>query len=247
MILVEINVQLYTQTCDLRVYTIAMSFSPNFSNNPGCWEQQLIRRYNNPLFPESLRNVVHQQVVEAREKDKAEQQTFHKRFEAAVKEVSELPEKAEAEQLLELIPKLTACYNDCMTLCIDLPKEKQALARLITLFEETLLKSAGEESAFGEQVARDKAERKIHQEVLENRIIASMMRENSPVSVEELPATLLSAEPEQIGGLLPFLDSAQLGSLTQQCRALVSQHSTKIPDAEKILELIENEFEKTEK
>ncbi len=224
---------------------MAMSLSPNFSKNPGCWEQQLIRKYNNPLFPENQRNVVHQQVVEAREQDKAEQQAFHKQFEGVVKQVSELPEKAEAEQLLELIPKLTTCYNDCMTLCIDLPKEKQALTRLITLFEETLLKSAGEESAFGEQVARDKAERKIHQEVLENRIIASMMRENSPISVDELPATLLSAEPDQISTLLPFLDPAQLGALQQQTRKIIENAqqagATIHESSEQILTLIQQQ------
>ena len=167
--------------------------------------------------------MVHHQVVEAREKDKAEQQAFHKQFETAVEKVSKLPEKAEAEQLLALIPELTRCYNDGMMLCIDLPKEKQALSHLLTLFEETLLKTAGEESAFGEQVARDKAERKIHQEVLENRIIASMMREDSPISVEELAATLLSAAVEEAEALLPFLDPAQLDSLQQQCTTLLEQ------------------------
>lgn len=221
-----------------------MSLSPNFSKNPGCWEQQLIRRYNNPLFPESQRNVVHQQVVEAREKDKAEQQAFHKQFEGVVKQVSELPEKAEGEQLLELIPKLTTCYNDCLTLCIDLPKEKQALTRLITLFEETLLKTTAEKSAFGEQLARDRAERKIHQEVLENRIIASMMRENSPISVDELPATLLSSELDQIETLLPFLDPEQLESLQQQCSEILQQaEKTDVrvnENSQKILEQINN-------
>lgn len=222
---------------------MTMSLSPNFSKTPGCWEQQLIRRYNNPLFSEKERAVVHQQVVEAREKDKAEQQAFHKSFEAAVKKVSDLPEKAEAEVLLALIPELTQCYNDCMTLCIDLPKEKQALTRLITLFEETLLKTAGEESAFGEQVARDKAERKIHQEVLENRIIASMMRENSPISVDELPATLLSASVSEVENLLPFLAPEQLGSLEQQCKTLLTSANSaqNLPEeSQQILQLIEH-------
>ncbi len=223
-----------------------MSLSPNFSKNPGCWEQQLIRRYSNPLFPEAQRNVVHQQVVEAREKDKAEQQAFEKQFEAVVKKVSKLPEKAEAEQLLALIPELNHCYNDCMTLCIDLPKEKQALSRLITLFEETLIKSAGQDSDFFQQVERDRAERKIHQEVLENRIIASMMRENSPISVEELPATLLSAEVDQVQALLPFLDPAQLGSLQQQCKALIDQAEQPVAEsAQQIFTLIKEKAAET--
>lgn len=191
--------------------------------------------------------MVHHQVVEARERDKTEQQAFRQAFEAAVKRVSELPEKAEAEVLLALIPELTKCYNDCMTLCIDLPKEKQALTRLITLFEETLLQSAGEESAFGEQVARDKAERKIHQEVLENRIIASMMREDSPISVDQLAPTLLSATVDEIHGLLPFLDPAQLASLQQQCHKLVKQAKAEgallPPAVEEILALIQRKCE----
>lgn len=222
---------------------MGMSLSPNFSNNPGCWEQQLIRQYNNPLFPEAVRNVVHQQVVEAREKDKAEQQTFQKAFEAAVKKVSELPEKAEAEQLLEIIPELSRCLTDCMTLCIDLPKEREALTRLLNLFEDTLINSAGADSDFFQQVEQDRAERKIHQEVLENRIIASMMRENSPISVDELPATLLSASADQVGALLPFLDPEQLGSLQQQCATLLASNSdnSELPkDAHTVLALIQS-------
>ncbi|HIJ22121.1 MAG: hypothetical protein HON68_08815 [Gammaproteobacteria bacterium] len=224
-----------------------MNRSPNFSKNPGCWEQQLIRKFKNPLFPDGERDVVHHQVVEAREKDKAEQQTFHKQFETVVAKVSKLPEKAEAEQLMELISEMANCYNDCMTLCIDLPKEKQALSRLLTLFEETLLRHAGEESAFIEQIERDRAERKIHKEILENRLIASMMRENSPISVDDLPATLLSTQPQEVQSLLPFLAVEQLGSLQQQMATILEgakQSSEQIEDAAfEIFELIRKESE----
>ena len=223
-----------------------MSLSPNFSNHPGCWEQQLIRRYNNPLFPESARNVIHHQVVEAREKDKKELQAFQKQFESAVKKVSELPEKADAEQLLGLIPELSRCYSDGMTLCIDLPKELQALTRLLTLFEETLIKSAGEESDFLQQIEQQRAERKLQQELLQNRVVAAMMRENSPISADELPATLLSEAPDQVRPLFPLLDSEQQNALYQQMGTLLEQAvAIELPlpkNAEEVFTLLQSEI-----
>lgn len=223
-----------------------MSLSPNFSNHPGCWEQQLIRRYDNPLFPESTRNVLHQQVVEAREKDKKERQAFQRKFEDAVKKVSELPEKADAEQLLTLIPELSQCYSDGMTLCIDLPKELQALTRLLTLFEETLIKNAGEESDFLQQIEQQRAERKIQQELLQNRVIAAMMRENSPISADELPATLLSETPDRVRSIFPLLDLEQQNALYQQMSTLIEQSTTiELPlpqDAEEVHTLLRSEI-----
>ena len=198
-----------------------MNRAPNFSKNPGCWEQQLIRRYNNPLFPESLSVIIHQQVVEARERDKREQQTFQKRFQDVVEKVSRLPEKAEAEQLLTLMPELSQCYSDCMALCIDLPKEQQALSRLLTLFEETLLKHASDDSAFLQKLEQDRSERKIHHNILNNRLIAAMMRDNSPISIDEMPATLLSSSPTEVELLLKFLDPPQLTALQLQCSELL--------------------------
>ncbi len=227
-----------------------MSLSPNFSSNPGCWEQQLIRKYNNPLFSEQERNVVHHQVVEARERDKEEQQAFHKQFEGAVKKVSELPEKAEAELLLNLIPELSRCYSDGMTLCIDLPKERQALARLLNLFENTLIKSAGEESDFLQQVEQQRGERKLQQELLKNRVIAAMMRENSPISADELPATLLSEAPDQVRALFPLLDPEQQSALNQQMGTLLEQATTiELPlpqNAKEVHALLQSEIDTAE-
>ena len=200
-----------------------MNLSPNFSKNPGCWEQQLQRRWNNPLFPENSRTVVQHQVVEARERDREEQKQFRQQFQGLVSKISELPERAKTEQLLELIPELDKCYTDCMVLGISLPQEKQALSRLIILFEQTLLRQSGDDNAFLNQLKQEQEVRKIHREALENPIIAAMMRDQSPISSDELPATLLSDAPAMVRKVLDFLDGEQLRSLHQHAVEIINQ------------------------
>ncbi len=200
-----------------------MNLSPNFSKTPGSWEQQLKRRWNNPLFPESSRTVVQHQVVEARERDREEQEQFKHQFQELVRKVSELPERAKTEQLLELIPKLDKCYTDCMVLGVPLPQERQALSRLIILFEQTLLKQGGDDSTFINQLQHEQASRKIHHKALENSVVAAMMRDQSPISINELPATLLSESPTMVEKVLEFLDLEQLKSLHQHAKEIIDQ------------------------
>lgn len=198
-----------------------MNLSPNFSKTPGSWEQQLQRRWNNPLFPKDSQQVAQHQVVEARELDKSEQKQFLEQFKGAVDKVSKLPARADTELLLELVPELDKCYTDCMVLGVPLPKERQALSRLITLFEQTLMRHAGTDNAFLEQLKQEQAARKMHHQALENPIIAAMMRENSPISSDELPATILSETPSIVENVLVFLDREQIKSLLEHAAEII--------------------------
>lgn len=198
-----------------------MNLSPNFSETPGAWEQQLQRRWNNPLFPEPSRSVVQHQVVEARERDREELKEFQKQFSEIVERVSSLPKRADTEKLLDLIPELEACYTGCMVLGAPPAREREALTRLITLFEQTLLRHAGEEGAFVEQLKQQQAARRVHHKALGNPIIAAMMRDESPISSDELPATLLSESPALVSEVLSFLDPEQLHSLHQHAEEIL--------------------------
>ena len=223
-----------------QLYYRKMNLSPNFSKKPGCWEQQLIRRSNNPLFPESARTVVQHQVVEARERDGEEQQQFKKQFQSLVHKVSTLPDKAEAEQLLTLTDQLDHCYTQCMNLCTPQPQEQKALTQLITLFENTLLKHADEESAFLQQVQQASSERKLLHKALQSPIVAAMMREESPISSEDLPATLLSATTEEGETLLPILEAVQLQQLQQQMEEILQRvEGADEPVSESALEIMQ--------
>ncbi len=215
-----------------------MNLSPNFSKTPGAWEQQLQRRWNNPLFPESSRTVVQHQVVEARERDNSDQEQFRKNFQQLVEKISELPERAETQQLLELIPELEQRYTECMTLGVDLPQERQALSRLTTLFEQTLLRHAGEDNSFLQQLQQEQAARKMHHEALKNPIIAAMMRDESPISSDELPPTLLSESPALVSEVLSFLDPEQLHSLHHHAEEILrtAEHNG-LPIREATLEI----------
>ncbi|MBC8519711.1 MAG: hypothetical protein H8D24_04800 [Gammaproteobacteria bacterium] len=198
-----------------------MNLPPNFSKAPGAWEQQLQRRWNNPLFSKESQQVVQHQVVGARELDKSEQKQFLHQFKKVVEKVSKLPERADTELLLELLPELDKCYTDCMVLGAPLPKERQALSRLITLFEQTLMRHAGTDNTFLEQLKQEQSARKIHHHALQNPIIAAMMRDESPISNHELPATILSAEPSMVEDVLAFLDQKQIRSLLEHATEII--------------------------
>jgi hypothetical protein len=47
-----------------------------WSDQPGCFERHLLRRYNNPLFPPDLQLVTQAQVDAARQRDLEERQAF---------------------------------------------------------------------------------------------------------------------------------------------------------------------------
>ncbi len=165
--------------------------------------------------------MVQYQVVEARERDKKEQKEFLRNFKGVVEKVSKLPERADSERLLELIPELDSCYTQCMVLGAQFPKEKQALSRLIILFEQTLLRHAGTDNAFLEQFKQEQEARKMHHQALENPIVASMMRDDSPISNDELPATILSEPSSLIEEVLTFLNQEQIESLRKHAKELI--------------------------
>ncbi len=167
--------------------------------------------------------MVHSEVVEARERDHADQQQFQRRFRQLISTISALPERADAEQLLELLPQLEQCYDECRMLCIDLPQEQQALQRLLQLFERALLDANQNDADFLQRQQLEQQARRHHQQLLESPLVATMMRDPSPIPMDHLAPTLLSSTVAEVKPLLQVLQPEQLLSLQQQCDALLQQ------------------------
>ncbi len=201
-----------------------MHLPPKFSQNPGAWEQHLQRKYRNPLFPEAAQIVVQHQVIEARERDQAEQKSFQQSFTTLVKEISELPKHVETDQLLDLLGKLDALYEECSGLGVSLPKEKEAIRKLNIVFRRTLENEAaksGDNAEFLQQLQNEAAAREIHYEMLDQPLFAILMRKESPISADDLAATLLSESLETVEKIIGIFDLDQQILLARQVEELL--------------------------
>lgn len=211
-----------------------------FSLKPGAWERHLQRKYHNPLFA-SGNDITQQHVDAARFRDEEERKEFQKAFETLLHEVSSLASQVESEVVLAMKTRADTLYEECAGLGGDFSLEKQGLKKLGYLILDLLMESNRDNTKTGEELEHERQARQMHFELLEIPLIAHLLRPESPISQDELVATLLNEEETGLRAAMSLFTQEQKLFLYDSAKTLLTQLREKeheLPEAWLHLEIM---------
>ncbi len=213
-----------------------------FSESPGAFERQLQRQYCNPLFPAAVRDVSQDELQAARRRDQEEQRDFQAALRATLREALDMPPQVESDVLLKLKERLDQLYDQCAGLPGDHDREKQSLTRMIGVIMKAVWAGAGDDPRAHSELEQEEHARTLHHELLQQPLVATLLRPDSPIAEDALVPTLLSETEDAVRTVLQLFDATQLQTLCQQARDLLEQLAStgqELPDARRRLELME--------
>lgn len=191
---------------------------PSFSPRPGAHERQLIRCADNPLFPPARRHVIQVEVNRAQRLDADEAVAFQSDFRALVQRAVELSPQEDSEVILRLKEELDRAYERCCGLAGDPAEIKAALRKLLEIVMRAVWRGAGADAAAQVNLREEEAARAAHFQLLEQPLIADLIRPDSPIEADELVPTLLSESESAVSAALELFDADQLTLMCQDAR-----------------------------
>lgn len=215
--------------------------SLSFSTLPGARERHLRRLYNNPLFPTEQSEFDQQRLSGARYMDDREQEEFLQSFHHLLEEVATLEANEGSEKLLDLKSRLEQCFEQCCGLPGEHVQEKQAIIKLIEVIMQSIWQSARGDAEAEINLKEEELARKTHFQLLQQPLIADLLRPRSPIAPEQLVPTLLSETEEAVQMAFQLFDQEQQAMIYEQGRALLEQkrrEHLELPEAWERLEQI---------
>lgn len=191
----------------------------HWSANPSAYEAHLMRRHNNPYFPESRRSVSREDLQEAKRKDKDDFILCQQRLEAICKEIEAL-QAGNSDDLMALRNSL----DDLIFFSLGVGGPATEIVSKADRLRDALisdLRSAlvdNDEALSKIEKANDYHNNSVRKFYIP--VIAQMSRENSPILKEETIPTILSENPIVIAKFV--------NSLSQDGKALTEVAGLKI-------------------
>lgn len=192
---------------------------PTFSAQPGAHERQLIRCADNPLFSANRRQVIQIEVTRAQRLDADEAMVFQDNFRTLVERAIELSPQVDSEVILKLKEDLDHAYEQCCGLAGDPREIKAALRKLLGIVMQAVWRGAGDDAEAQANLREEEAARATHFQLLEQPLIADLIRPDSQIGPDELLPTLLSEPEPAVTAALELFDADQLTLMCQDARA----------------------------
>ncbi|WJW74374.1 hypothetical protein QVG61_07565 [Thiohalobacter sp. IOR34] len=193
-----------------------------FNDKPGAHERHLRRRMGNPLFPESRREITEAEWTTAVRRDRQEQAAFMESFRDIVQRAIDLDAQAESEQILALKEDLDRCYEECAGLGGDQGKVKEGIRTLIGTIMRAVRVGAENDPLARQKLDEEDMARELHFRLLEQPLVADLLRPEPVIEENELVASLLSAGSEELGAVLELFSPEQLAVIHQEARQLIT-------------------------
>ena len=204
---------------------------PNFSRYPGAHERQLIRCADNPLFSSEKRQVIQVEVNQAQRRDTEEAIAFQNDFRALVQRAIDLPPQEDSEVILKLKEDLDHAYERCCSLAGDTRELKSALKKLLDIVMQAVWRGAGNDAEAQINLREEEIARATHFQLLEQTLIADLLRPDASIGPDELVPTLLSESESAVAAAMEIFDADQLAILCQNARNLLqSMSNSLVPD-----------------
>lgn len=194
-----------------------------FSEFPGRHERHYRRRLANPLFSEPTEED-EQQLLEVQRLDHEELLAFFARLRELVQQAMHLEPQAETEVVLQLKEDLEQLYETAAGVAEDQQDNQQAIAQLLEVVMRAVTANTGGDALAQQELHLEAQARALHFALLTHPLVADLLHPESLIGADELVATLLSEEPEQVEAALTLFDSAQREQLAAQAQALLNQH-----------------------
>ena len=159
----------------------------------------------------------------AQERDKAAYETFMAGFKQLVQDIVSLDSKAESQDILNLKSRLDQTFEACAPLPGDLTPIRSAIQKLMAPMMQAVQAGAGDDAAALAKLAEEDSARALHYTLLENPLIADLLSEDSPIAPDELAATFLSEEPDQVSQAMQIFTPEQRIALHRDASALLKR------------------------
>lgn len=196
-----------------------------FSEMPGRHERHLMRKHNNPLFPESERILTSDQLNEAQRIDHEELVAYIGELRTLVGEAVALGPHEQSDVILELKERLDKSYETACRLADDQTPNKEAIKKLVSVIMHAVWKGAGSDTLAHQELEQEEAARNTHYELLEHPLVADLLDPESPIGEKDLLPSLLSAKREEFESAVNLFDATQLGEICKQGDDLLQQLS----------------------
>lgn len=188
----------------------------------GAHERHLLRRKDNPLFAPEQRVVDAAALAEARRRDQAERKAFEVQFRALLEAAASLKPSEESGVLLDLKAPLDQAYTLLASLADEHEPYRQGLRRLTDLLVNTVRRAVANDPLALAELDQEQMAREQHYRLLEFPLVADLMRTDSPLSPEDLPAALLSAPVEELEAALWLFADDELAAIEHAASALLA-------------------------
>lgn len=192
---------------------------PEFSSKPGRCERHLQRKFNNVLFPEAERVVSQDQVAVVRALDEEELLQFSEDYQVILQEIADLAENVDSEAVLDIKQRLDQLYEQVCGLGGDRTAEKEGLVKLHQAIHQAIVKGAGGDATAETRLSQETQARNIHWQLLEEPLVADLLRPDSPISRDDLLPSLLSEDAGSFGVTMGMFGPEQRRSLLTQAEA----------------------------
>jgi len=187
-----------------------------YSELPGRHERHLLRKQDNPLFPEDQRNLTQSQLTEAQRLDHEELEAYIRDLRKLVGEAVALGPHEQSDVILELKERLDQAYETACRLADDQTPNKEAIRKLVAVIMRAVWKGAGNDTLAHQELEQEEAARATHYELLENSLVADLLDPDSLIREEELLPVLLSADEEAFNAAVTLFDPGQIQALSAQ-------------------------------
>ncbi len=187
-----------------------------FSELPGRHERHLLRRQDNPLFPEAQRRLSQSELTEAQRLDHEELEAYIRDLRKLVGEAVSLGPHEQSDVILELKERLDQAYETACRLADDQSPNKEAIRKLVAVIMRAVWKGAGNDTLAHQELEQEEAARETHYELLETPLVADLLDPDSLIQGDELLPVLLSAERGEFEAAITLFDPAQLSAICEQ-------------------------------
>ena len=114
-----------------------------YSELPGRHERHLLRKQDNPLFPEAQRRLTQDELTEAQRRDHEELEAYIRDLRKLVGEAVALGPHEQSDVILALKERLDQSYETACRLADDQGPNKEAIRKLVAVIMRAVWKGAG--------------------------------------------------------------------------------------------------------
>lgn len=194
-----------------------------FSDLPGSRERQLQRQYNNPLFSEQLRSITEADLKKIQNEDLAQLSIFSKEFQQLFDSASQLSENVQSDVILKLKEDADRLFELAACLPGDNSGAQKSLLKLIAVIMQAVKHGAGEDPKALSELEQETEAREMHTELMKVPLVVDMLNPESLIDLNNLAATMLSVDVEELEAALRLFEIEQITLLYNDAKTLMNE------------------------
>ncbi len=209
----------------------------SFSPFPGAHERRLVRCAGNPLFSEQKCQVLQVEINQAQRQDAEEAMAFQDDFRNLVQRAIDLSPQEDSEIILKLKEELDQAYERCCGLAGDTSQLKTALQKLLGIVMQAVWRGAADDVSAHTNLREEEIARATHFQLLDQPLVADLLRPDSLIAPDEFVPTLLSESEPAVRAAMEMFDSTQLTLLCTEARRHLQSLSDSVDSTQALARL----------